>query len=157
MSEHHETKEDRAAEFDIVSEFIDAVSLSGSAEFTKLPEGYGYSVDYRLSVPPHKAACAVVEVKDRPGWGYHEDGSRMTTVILGANKVNVLIKYSDIGVCAFFVVRLPELGVCWIKVDRAKFDKYRTKRGGRYDRGEKEDVEKLYHIPIKDFNVLGNS
>lgn len=131
----YETDADLASEKAIAT----AWGAKYGAEPHKLPDGPRYSIDFWFT--KGRVLVAVAEVKDRRGWKL-EYG----TIILGLSKVKALYEYHLMGIPAYFIVRLIG-SVYFIRIDDRIKD-WVIDRMGRTDRGDKDDMEPCYHIPM---------
>lgn len=146
MSEQYETQQDRIAEDAISSIWINEMKNRRGRTLIhhKMPDGPRYSFDFAYTIPPSDIVCAISEVKDRPGWrkGYGD-------VMLGASKVKQLVEYSENGLPAYFIVRLP-IGVHYCRVTKGVLG-FSVRWMGRTDRGSSRDEEPCYMIPLEYF------
>lgn len=139
----YETGKDKIAEAEIAA-------LWGK-QFNLWPvkfDNVGNIIDFAfLRGSPAGAMVCVGEVKDRPGWK-----SSYETVILGWHKYRELQGYELRGVPAYFIVRLPKLGIGAIRIARNTTPT--VSPAGRSDRGDPKDFELCVHLHVGLFRFL---
>jgi len=137
---HYEAPEDRISEEEIARLWASAGERK--VKFFKLPTGPRYAIDFGFF---HAGKLvAVAEVKDRTGWEL-----RNGTVWLGASKVKELYEYDQLGIPAYFIVRL--LGeIYFTQIDKRILDRdyYSISWGGTTKRNDPKDKEPCYNIPF---------
>lgn len=138
MRNWYETEEDRQREAEVAALVADAWRCR--VRKINVPKGeLAYRLDYELS-RPGKPITAYAEIKCR---NFHYGDFR--TVIVSRSKV-----MAAEGKLAFFIVRLLDGGVYWVRFD----SKHTFALGGRWDRNDPHDVEMVAHYPMISFRRL---
>ena len=138
----YETSGDLSKETIAIKKFI--ASFGGSADFAKLP--IQYKMDFCLI--DNKTIRTFVEVKCRTN-----KKTAYSTYIISMSKVVAAKSYSDFGVnCILLVQWTDHMG--WVDLSNNDWD---AKIGGRKDRGDWQDIEPVVHIPISEFNNVGDA
>tara|TARA_R100000935_G_scaffold15927_1_gene31799 strand:- start:42 stop:482 length:441 start_codon:yes stop_codon:yes gene_type:complete len=140
----YETSEDLNKETLAIKKFIASFGRKGSVNFAKLP--MQYKMDFCLI--DNGKIRTFVEVKCRTN-----KKTAYSTYIISMSKVVAAKSYSDIGInCILLVQWADQMG--WIDMLNNKWD---AKIGGRKDRGDWQDIEPVVHIPISEFNIVGEA
>ena len=138
----YETSEDLSKEALAIKKFI--ASFGEAVAFEKLP--IQYKMDFCLI--DDETVCTFVEVKCRTN-----KKTAYSTYIISMSKVVVAKAYSDIGIkCILLVQWTDEMG--WVDLSN---NEWPVKIGGRKDRGDWQDIEPVAHIPISEFNIVGEA
>ena len=138
----YETFEDLSKETIAIKKFIS--SFGEPVDFVKLP--IQYKMDFCLI--DNKTIKTFVEVKCRTN-----EKIAFSTYIISMSKVVVARSYSDFGVnCILLVQWTDQMG--WVDLSSKEWE---AKIGGRKDRGDWQDIEPVVHIPISEFNTVGES
>ena len=142
----HETQHDRIAEDAISNIWVQYMATQNRILYQhKMPDGPRYNFDFAYTLTPGRNVAVIAEVKDRPGWKL-----RMGSVMLGASKVKQLAEYSESGLAAMFIVRLPKMGVYYHHVTKRTMS-FPIDWMGRQDRDDDRDEEPCYMIPLSYF------
>ena len=138
----YETSEDLSKEALAIQKFI--ARFGGAVEFAKLP--IQYKMDFCLI--DDETVCTFVEVKCRTN-----KKTAYSTYIISRSKIVVAKAYNDIGIkCILLVQWTDEMG--WVDLSN---NEWPVKIGGRKDRGDWQDIEPVAHIPISEFNIVGEA
>jgi hypothetical protein len=138
----YETSEDLSKEALAIQKFI--ASFGDAVEFAKLP--IQYKMDFCLI--DDQTVCTFVEVKCRKN-----KKTAYSTYIISMSKIVVAKAYNDIGIkCILLVQWTDEMG--WVDLSN---NEWPVKIGGRKDRGDWQDIEPVAHIPISEFNIVGEA
>jgi hypothetical protein len=138
----YETSGDLEKETLAVKKFI--ASFGGDVDFAKLP--IQYKMDFCLI--HNRMVRTFVEVKCRTN-----EKAAYSTYIISMSKIVAATSYSSIGVnCLLLVQWSDQMG--WVDMCKHKWD---AKMGGRKDRGDWQDIEPVVHIPIFEFNIVGDA
>jgi hypothetical protein len=139
---NYETSEDLSKEALAIQKFI--ARFGGAVEFAKLP--IQYKMDFCLI--DDETVCTFVEVKCRTN-----KKTAYSTYIISMSKIVVAKAYNDIGIkCILLVQWTDEMG--WVDLSN---NEWPVKIGGRKDRGDWQDIEPVAHIPISEFNIVGEA
>ena len=140
----YETSEDLNKETLAIKKFIASFGRKGSVNFAKLP--MQYRMDFCLLDNGKIRTFVAVKCRTNKKTAY-------STYIISMSKVVAAKSYSDIGInCILLVQWADQMG--WIDMLNNKWD---AKIGGRKDRGDWQDIEPVVHIPISEFNIVGEA
>ncbi|HAD28754.1 MAG TPA: hypothetical protein DCF96_08840 [Rhodobacteraceae bacterium] len=138
----YETSKDLNKEILAIKKFI--AIFGGDVDFVKLP--LQYKMDFCLI--DNKIVKTFVEVKCRTN-----KKTAYSTYIISMSKIVVAKSYNDIGInCILLVQWTDQMG--WVDLSN---NEWSTKVGGRKDRGDWQDIEPVIHIPISEFNIVGEA
>jgi len=134
----YESSADRAAEAHVIRKLAEREQ---GVQFVKLP---------RLSVIDYMVVSngevkALVEIKNR-----RNAADKYPTYIISERKLKDGLELSKLLNVPFIVIVSWLQDVRWVKIKQL----YPAKTGGRYDRGDVQDVEQVCHIPVSDFKQL---
>jgi hypothetical protein len=136
MSERpqYETTDDIVRETEVAKHLADKWSLSA----IKLRKGYKCDWAFLRNTK----VTALVEIKCRTN-----ASDKYPTVILSADKWAYLVHIdAALNIPAYFIVRFTD-SIRHIRP--AKYHNFNIRMGGRYDRGDWQDMEPVVHIPIE--------
>lgn len=137
----YETEEDQSREAQTLREF--ALSFPDMT-FKKTPPLH--SADYEIYAS--HGYKAYVEVKNRTN-----DYKKYPTYMISKSKIDSILELANSEGCkAGLVVRWADL-IGYISLEDY-VNHSETGVGGRYDRGDRQDVESVYYCPIEFFTVL---
>ena len=137
----YETDHDRSMEETIITCWCAAFHY----RWQKLPGGYAL-IDFAI-LDAKGFVQGVAEVKDRPGWI-----AAYRNIFLNMQKARELYHYHLMGTPAIFVVQ-AEGEIRYVHVNERVKD-WHISWKGRTDRGDAQDVEPCYLVPIDAFKVL---
>lgn len=132
----YESKSDKNAEAEVIDELR---RCAEGGQFIKLPDLA--VIDY-IALDSSKKPCALLEVKVRKN-----AAAKYPTYMISERKIKDALSVSKLTNIPFILV-VSWLGdIRWVKVKAL----YPTAIGGRYDRGDSQDIERVCLIPISDF------
>jgi hypothetical protein len=134
----YETESDRLAELAILKRSIAGIA-KGAA---KLPKWY--QVDFAL-LNEASNVIGVAECKRRRG--------NYTSIIISLRKVMKMLEYHSYGYEAWFMVSL-NTRVHRVRIHPGLLATCVTAMGGRWDRGDDQDIEPVVHIPLSAFEAM---
>ena len=134
----YESSADKSAEALVVKKLTERRQ---NAQFIKLPELS--VVDYM--VVDNGKAKALIEIKNR-----RNPADKYPTYIISERKLQDGLALSKLLNVPFVLVVSWLQEVRWVKIKQL----YPAAIGGRYDRGDAQDIERVCHIPISDFKRL---
>jgi hypothetical protein len=141
----YETKDDK-----IRQQFV-ADAVAEHWQITCVPEPELEENDYRLL--KGDKFFAIMEVKFRHGYTWTEMRF-MDTYILSLDKWFALWRKCAEHNVALCLAISDKAGEIWAATWRGKPPVYEVRNGGRRDRKDPKDIERLVHIPMDDINVL---
>jgi len=134
----YESSADKTAEACVIRKLSERQQ---GAQFVKLPQ---LSVlDY--VVIDNEKVKALVEIKNR-----RNPVDKYPTYIISERKLKDGLELSKLLNVSFILVVSWLDDIRWVKIKRL----YPAEIGGRYDRGDAQDIERVCHIPIGDFKRL---
>tara|TARA_R110000824_G_scaffold339480_2_gene525996 strand:- start:100 stop:522 length:423 start_codon:yes stop_codon:yes gene_type:complete len=138
MRPTYETSADLRNERDVAT----FIGHQWGVEMAKTPAKYPY--DY-VAMEGGKA-FALIEIKCR-----NNEASKYETYIISLDKIVQCQISATIGQIAFYLVVQFTDKLLWWEFSQKEFH---IGHGGRFDRGDRQDVEPLVHIPMSYFRKL---
>lgn len=135
----YESRQDLENELGVMNKIAGIANMT----FRKMP--IRYSVDYALM--KGDGVHAWVEVKCRKN-----ESNKYPTLMISAAKLMDGVNLSYHTGKPFFLVVKWQDGIGRVKLD--SLVKYKLSFGGRYDRGDAQDIEPVYEIPTADFLMI---
>lgn len=132
----YESKSDKVAEAKVITVLL---THSDNAQFIKLPDLA--VVDY-IAIDRAGIPRALIEIKVRKN-----AADKYPTYMISERKIKDALRVSELVNIPFVLVVSWLDDVRWVRVKTM----YPTTIGGRYDRGDAQDVERVCLIPISDF------
>ena len=120
----YESKSDKNAEAEVIDELR---RCAEGGQFIKLPDLA--VIDY-IVLGSSESPCALLEIKVR-----RNAATKYPTYMISERKIKDALSVSKLT------------NIRWVKVKAL----YPTAIGGRYDRGDSQDIERVCLIPISDF------
>lgn len=134
----YETQSDLDSELTVMEKLVKR--MPREHYFRKLP--LAYQLDYGLYLTEDNSLQALTEVKTRS-----IDFGAYPTMILSAHKMHEMIAWRSRGFPTILIYNLND-GVYTYRPSAESVYDCEIKSGGRADRGDWQDIEPVYHIPV---------
>jgi hypothetical protein len=120
--------------------------LNMQCTYSKIRKIDGYSPDASFWRAGERVAIGEVKIRTCRKDNY-------PTYLISKGKVDSLVDRWH-PTPAFLIVRWKGSGIYWVRLNDDGRQRWDVLPGGRVDRGDEQDIEDCYHVPITEFTRL---